>query len=253
MGEMLDRTQAPATAPCDIPHSHLSGVAAVLSRRCGPTGTAGGFRGEEWVLRFPSRWRGRIDPLTGWWGCGDPLESLTLRFPSRRAAEDYARREGIRVEVSEPPPTGDACGRLEVPVAAAVTWADPSLPWIWDGRATSPTSVAEDKADDVDIDLALLDPAAVFVDPLQVATHARLTRGQKLEILARWEWDARSIEAAQAEGMPDRGEPSRLEEVVAARQSLESSTAARPSLRLAEGELHAAPARRSEPGLHRAA
>jgi hypothetical protein len=209
---------------------------------------AGGRRGEQWLLRFPPRWRGRIDPLTGWWGCGDPLESLTLRFPTRHAAEDYARREGIRLEVSQPPPTGDACKQLSVPVAAAMTWADPSLPWIWDGRVTAPVSVAEAKADDVDIDLALLDPAKVFADPLQVATHPHLTRAQKLEILARWEWDARLIEAAQAEGMPDSGEPSRLEEVLAARQALEGSTPARPSLRLVKDGLHVEPARRPEPG-----
>jgi hypothetical protein len=246
MSDVFDRTALPAA--CDMPHRHLSGVTAVLSRRCGPTGMAGGLRGEEWVLSFPPRWRGRIDPLTGWWGSGDPLESLTLRFPSRHAVEDYARRQGIRLEVSEPPPTGDACERLALPVAAAVTWADPSLPWIWDGRAASPPS-AEDKADDMDIDLALLDPAAVFADPMQVATHGRLARAQKLEILARWEWDARLIEAAQAEGMPDGGEPSRLEEVLAARRWLEGGTPARPSLRLVKSGLHAAPVGRSEPGL----
>jgi hypothetical protein len=64
---------------------------------------------------------------------------------------------------------------------------------------TAPTSVADDSAHDVDIELALLDPAAAFVDPLQVAIHPHLTRAQKFEILARWEWDARLIEAAQAE------------------------------------------------------
>jgi hypothetical protein len=246
MSDVLEGTDLPM--PYDLQSGHLSGVTAVLSRRCGPTGMAGGLRGEEWVLRFPPRWRGRIDPLTGWWGCGDPLESLTLRFPSRQTAEDYARREGIRLEVSQPPPTDDPCKRLSVPVPAAMTWADPSLPWIWDGRVTAPTSVAEDNVQDVDIDLALLDPAAVFVDPLQVATHPHLTRAQKLEILARWEWDARLIEAAQAEGMPDSGEPSRLEEVLAARQALEEGTPARPSLRLVKDGLHVEPARRPERG-----
>jgi hypothetical protein len=246
MSDVLDGTAQPA--PCEMPHCHLSGVTAVLSRRCGPTGTAAGLRGEEWVLRFPPRWRGRMDPLTGWWGGGDPLESLTLRFSTRRAAEDYARREGIRLEVSGPPPTGDACERLAVPVAAAVTWADPSLPWIWDGRAALPASPAEDEADIVDVDLALLDPAAVFADPMQVATHPRLAREQKLEILARWEWDARLIEAAQAEGMPDGGEPSRLEEVLAARRALETGVPTQPSLQLVKGGLHAAPARRPDTG-----
>jgi hypothetical protein len=95
---------------------------------------------------------------------------------------------------------------------------------------------------------ALLDPAAVFAHPMQVATHPRLTRAQKREILVRWEWDARLIEAAQAEGMPDSGEPSRLEEVLAARRSLKTGVPTRPSLRLVTSGLHAAPAGRPDTG-----
>ncbi|WP_207539591.1 NADH dehydrogenase ubiquinone Fe-S protein 4 [Sabulicella rubraurantiaca] len=200
------------------------------------------------MLRFRPRWRGRIDELMGWWGGGDPLETLTLRFPTRQSAEDYARRQGIRLEVSEPLPANDACRRLAMPVAVNAAWPDPFLPWSWDGRAAVSPNLAQGDADEVDIDLVLLDPAAVFRDPLQVATHTRLTRAQKREILARWEWDARLIETAQTEGMPDGGEPSRLEEVLAARRMLEGADPARASLRPTGSSLRAAPARRFNPG-----
>jgi hypothetical protein len=120
MSDVLNRT-APLT-PCDRPQRHLSGVSAVLSRRCGPTGTASGLRDEEWVLRFPPRWRGRMAPLTGWWGGGDPLERLTLRFPTRRVAEDYARREGIRLEVSEDPSCPGSSEPGVVAVACQPKW-----------------------------------------------------------------------------------------------------------------------------------
>lgn len=250
MSDVSDCAAPPA--PRCMPYSHLSGVAAVLSRRCGPTGTAGGLCGEEWVLRFAPRWRGRIDELMGWWGGGDPLEGLTLRFPTRQSAEEYAQRQGIRLEVSEPPPANDTCRRLAMRVAAAET-PDPSLLWIWDGRAAVSPSRAEDGADDVDLDLALLDPAAVFADPMQVAMHARLTGAQKREILARWEWDARLIETALTEGMPEGGEPSRLEEVLAARRSLDAAASTRASPHLIEGARRASPAWTPGPGSELAA
>lgn len=123
---------APAR-PRAAPTGSLAGLSALLSPRCGPTGTAGGRLGTEWVMTFPPRRRGRRDPLMGWWGGGDPLDSLVLRFPNRESAEDYARREGIDLEVSGPPVLRGACaGRAALAEAAAP--ADPALPWIWDGR-----------------------------------------------------------------------------------------------------------------------
>jgi hypothetical protein len=211
------------------------GVPARLTRRCGATGTRGGRRGEEWVLTFPARWRGRIDPLTGWWGGGDPLTQLTLRFPTRRAAEEYARREGLSLEVYGTPRMSDACHRAAAFASAQdmAIPADPSLPWSWDGRVAAPAmETAEGDPGggpgEVNMELALLNPAAVFADPGEVVAHSRLTLAQKNEILARWEYDARLIEAAQAEGMPEAGEPSRLAEVLAARHALRGEGAARP-------------------------
>ncbi len=54
-----------------------------------------GRRRGGWRVRFRPRWGPTADPLTGWTGGGDPLDTIELRFPDRRAAEDYCRREGI--------------------------------------------------------------------------------------------------------------------------------------------------------------
>lgn len=198
--------------------SPLRGVVARLSRTGRAAGRLAPRIKEEWVLTIPPRWRGRIDPMTGWWGEGDPLETITLRFPSRQAAENYAHREGIVLEISDAPGTIGAADKASTPAPEPI---DPILPWARDGRgAVMNVDLGEPSSEQVNADLALLNPAAVFSAPMDVARHPRLTRQEKLEILQRWEWDARLIEAAQAEGMPVTGEPSRLEEVLEARRVL---------------------------------
>lgn len=47
----------------------------------------GGRRNRGWRVRFKARWAPTIDPLTGWTGGGDPLETIELRFPDRESAE----------------------------------------------------------------------------------------------------------------------------------------------------------------------
>ena len=66
---------------------------------------------------------------------------------------------------------------------------------------------------------ALLDPGAVFGSPEEVERDARLSQDDKLAILKSWEEDARELAVAEDENMAG-GEPSRLEEVVAARVRL---------------------------------
>src|SRR3546814_5623200 len=48
----------------------------------------GGRRNRGWRVRFKARWAPTIDPLTGWTGGGDPLETIELRFPDRESAEN---------------------------------------------------------------------------------------------------------------------------------------------------------------------
>ncbi|HKQ33198.1 MAG TPA: hypothetical protein VJV40_08335 [Thermodesulfobacteriota bacterium] len=52
-----------------------------------------------------------------------------------------------------------------------------------------------------DIDKALLDPTSVFRTPEDVLKANDITRDQKIEILRRWEYDARELEVAADENM----------------------------------------------------
>ena len=52
-----------------------------------------------------------------------------------------------------------------------------------------------------DIDQALLDPTSVFRSPEDVLKANDITRDQKIEILRRWEYDARELQVAADENM----------------------------------------------------
>jgi hypothetical protein len=58
-----------------------------------------------------------------------------------------------------------------------------------------------------DLDLALLDPAAVFAGPEDVVRNEILTVDQKRDILKRWQYGAVELAVAADEGMagPDNG------------------------------------------------
>ena len=60
----------------------------------------------------------------------------------------------------------------------------------------------------VDMEEALLDPAAVFATPEEILDHAGLRPEQKVEILRRWAYDAAEVAVAVEEGM--RGEDNGL-------------------------------------------
>jgi hypothetical protein len=53
----------------------------------------------------------------------------------------------------------------------------------------------------VDIDKALLNPASVFKTPEEVLKSDELSRKEKIEILRRWEYDARELQVAEEENM----------------------------------------------------
>jgi hypothetical protein len=63
------------------------------------TNQGGRGRREQWKVRFAPRWRPVADPLTGWTGGGDPLETIELRFPNLEAAANYCQRQGLRFSV----------------------------------------------------------------------------------------------------------------------------------------------------------
>jgi hypothetical protein len=53
----------------------------------------------RWLLEFERKDALRPDPLTGWAGSGDTRPQVRLTFPTREAAEDYARRNGFDIHV----------------------------------------------------------------------------------------------------------------------------------------------------------
>ena len=73
----------------------------------------------------------------------------------------------------------------------------------------------------IDVIKAMLDPTMVFEDPMNVVANVELTRDQKIEILRRWEYDARQLEVAEEEaGMAVR-RPDMFDRVVQALHALD--------------------------------
>lgn len=63
--------------------------------------TSGNANTHNWVLEYvPSEPR-KIDPLMGWTGSGDMAGQVQLKFETREAAVDYARRHGLAYTVEE--------------------------------------------------------------------------------------------------------------------------------------------------------
>ncbi len=60
-----------------------------------------------------------------------------------------------------------------------------------------------------DYDRALLVPSSVFDRPMDIVATDSMTSSQKLEVLKRWEAEARDLEVADSEAMSG-GEASRL-------------------------------------------
>lgn len=63
-------------------------------------------------------------------------------------------------------------------------------------------------------------PARVFARPKDVVEHDALTRGDKIDILRRWRYDALQMEVAQEENMQGDSGGTLLREIVDALQSL---------------------------------
>lgn len=73
----------------------------------------------------------------------------------------------------------------------------------------------------VDVKAALLNPATVFARPDDVVQNHELSREQKIEILHRWEYDARELQVADEESMTaPRAEPVTLQTILEALRAL---------------------------------
>ena len=66
---------------------------------------------------------------------------------------------------------------------------------------------------------ALDDPSSCFANPADVVRSDEITQSEKIQILRRWEYDARLLEVAQEENMMG-GTASRLADVLDALHSL---------------------------------
>jgi len=74
----------------------------------------------------------------------------------------------------------------------------------------------------MDIEKVFLDPTSQFSHPEDVLAEQSLTHGQKIEILKRWEYDARELEVAEEENMGGTV-PSVLGEVLNALHRLDAA------------------------------
>jgi hypothetical protein len=75
----------------------------------------------------------------------------------------------------------------------------------------------------IDVKKALLDPSMVFSQPRDVVSSDELSRTQKIEILRRWEYDARELQVADEESMTaERPERVTLDAVLEALRVLDA-------------------------------
>ncbi|MFA9461054.1 hypothetical protein [Thiohalorhabdus methylotrophus] len=79
-----------------------------------------------------------------------------------------------------------------------------------------------------DMEKARRDPVSVFASPEAVRDHPTLSRAEKLELLRRWEYDARELEIAEEEGMGG-GEPDILDRIEAALLALSEEDRPHPA------------------------
>lgn len=66
----------------------------------------------------------------------------------------------------------------------------------------------------------MLDPAKAFDAPADVLNAAELDREQKVKVLHRWEYDARQLLVAEAEGMNQGSAATMLQQVLEALDEL---------------------------------
>lgn len=69
----------------------------------------------------------------------------------------------------------------------------------------------------INIELAKLNPIAVFKSPMDVLKTDELDREQKIDILRRWSYDERELQVAEEENMlPHNARQGLLEEILEA-------------------------------------
>jgi hypothetical protein len=65
---------------------------------------SGKGKSDDWVLEFEQESARVADPLMGWTSANETGTQVKLKFTTREAAEDYARRKGIAYAVQAETP-----------------------------------------------------------------------------------------------------------------------------------------------------
>ncbi len=65
---------------------------------------SGTAKTHDWMLEFAQTSARDVDPLMGWTSSSDTQTQVKLRFPTKEAALDYAKANGIDAQVVEPKP-----------------------------------------------------------------------------------------------------------------------------------------------------
>jgi len=64
--------------------------------------SSGTAKTKEWVLDYAPASARDVDPLMGWTSSSDTQSQVRLKFPTKQAALDYAKENGIHAIVQEP-------------------------------------------------------------------------------------------------------------------------------------------------------
>ena len=64
--------------------------------------SSGTAKTKGWVLEFAPASAREVDPLMGWTSSSDTQSQVRLRFPTKEAALEYAKENGIDAQAFEP-------------------------------------------------------------------------------------------------------------------------------------------------------
>jgi hypothetical protein len=172
-----------------------------------------------WRLVFEPRVAPVIDPLTGCTGSADPLSQVELRFPTLRAAINYADRQGLSyvVQNRRGAISGSNQENYQSPNKRSRAFSDATL-------ARLELSDLQESYGDAMAGAADRNDASgptTWSKPMDVVNDRSLSLEAKRSILMNWAWTEYLLDQATNEGMPENNRPSRLHEVDQAMLALE--------------------------------
>jgi hypothetical protein len=182
--------------------------------------TSGTPRTRGWRLVFERRRSPFIEPLMGYTGGRDTLTQVELEFPRLESAIRYAERQGLSNVVDIQPTKSSQRTEqrlVQQPKRTSHAFSDATL----ERLGLSALQDSYDRA--LDGTATRNDPSGSesWSSPMDVVTDSTLSLQAKRSILMNWAWTEYLIDQAINEGMPEKGRPSRLDEVDQALLALE--------------------------------